>query len=203
MQSFHAVKAWKLFIIVKIICNLLPFSCVLLSERPFEQYKNRRITLDTQEYERLAEKYLDCIYRVAVNGCNNLADAEDVVQNTFVKLWERTENFEDEDHARKWLIRVAVNECHSLWRSGWKRRTTYLEELTEESVFSTPEKSELYFAVQNLPQKYRQIVYLYYYEEYSIREIGGMLKLSETAVKSRLLRARQKLKGDLKEAWNE
>ena len=115
----------------------------------------------------------------------------------------RTENFEDEDHARKWLIRVAVNECHSLWRSGWKRRTTYLEELTEEPVFSTPEKSDLYFAVQNLPQKYRQIVYLYYYEEYSIREIVGMLKLSDTAVKSRLLRARQKLKGDLKEAWNE
>ena len=130
--------------------------------------------METQEYERLAEKYLDCIYRVAVNGCNNATDAEDVVQNTFVKLWERTESFEDEDYARRWLIRVAVNECRSL-----------------------------FYAVQNLPQKYRQIVYLYYYEEYSIREIGGMLKLSETAVKSRLLRARQKLKGDLKEAWNE
>ena len=159
--------------------------------------------MDTQEYERLAEKYLDCIYRVAVNGCNNAHDAEDVVQNTFVKLWERTENFEDEDYARKWLIRVAVNECHSLWCSGWKRHTTYLEEITEEPIFSTPEKSSLFYAVQELPQKYRQIVYLYYYEEYSIREIGGMLKLSETAVKSRLLRARQKLKGDLKEAWNE
>ena len=93
--------------------------------------------MDTQEYERLAEKYLDCIYRVAVNGCNTIADAEDVVQNTFVKLWERTENFEDEDYARKWLIRVAVNECHSLWRSGWKRHITYLEEITEEPVFST------------------------------------------------------------------
>ena len=159
--------------------------------------------MNTQEYERLAEKYLDCIYRVAVNGCKNYADAEDVVQNTFVKLWERTDNFEDDDYARKWLIRVAVNECHSLWRSGWKRHTAYLEEITEEPVFSSPEKSSLFYAVQELPYKYRQIVYLYYYEEYSIREIGGMLKLSETAVKSRLLRARQKLKSDLKEAWDE
>ena len=159
--------------------------------------------MDTQEYERLAEKYLDCIYRVAVNGCKNFADAEDVVQNTFIKLWERTENFDDEAYARKWLIRVAVNECHSLWRSGWKRHTAYLEELAEEPVFSTPEKSNLYFAVQKLPQKYRQIVYLYYYEEYSVREIAEMIKLSETAVKSRLHRARQQLKSDLKEAWDE
>ena len=159
--------------------------------------------MEKQEYERLAEKYLDCIYRVAVNGCNNTSDAEDVVQNTFVKLWERTENFDNEDYARKWLIRVAVNECHSLWRSGWKRHTAYLEEITEEPVFSTPEKSNLYYAVRELPIKYRQMVYLYYYEEYSIKEIASMLKLSETAVKSRLLRARQKLKSDLKEAWEE
>lgn len=159
--------------------------------------------MEKQEYERLAEKYLDCIYRVAVNGCKNIADAEDVVQNTFAKLWERTENFDSEDYARKWLIRVAVNECHSLWRSGWKRHTTYLEEIAEEPVFSTPEKSSLYYAVRELPLKYRQIVYLYYYEGYSIREIARMLKLSETAVKSRLLRARQKLKSDLEEVWNE
>lgn len=159
--------------------------------------------MDTQEYERLADKYLDCVYRVAVNGCRNFADAEDVVQNTFVKLWERKESFDSEDYARKWLIRVAVNECRSLWRSGWKRRTSYLEELGEEPVFSTPEKSSLYYAVQGLPLKYRQIVYLYYYEEYSVREIATMMKLSKTAVKSRLLRARQQLKCDLKEAWDE
>lgn len=157
--------------------------------------------MNTQEYERLAEKYLDCIYRVAVNGCKHHADAEDVVQNTFVKLWERTESFTDEEHARKWLIRVAVNECNSLWRSGWKRRTAYLEELTaesagqvEEPAYRMAEKSALYYAVQELPPKYRQIVYLHYYEEYSIRDIAEMMKLSETAVKTRLLRARQKLK---------
>lgn len=159
--------------------------------------------MDTQEYERLANKYLDSIYRVAVNGCQNYADAEDVVQNTFVKLWERKEAFDDEDYARKWLIKVAVNECHSLWRSGWKRRISYLEELDVEPVFSTPEKSNLYDALQSLPPKYRQIVYLFYYEGYSVKEIATMMKLSETAVKSRLLRARKQLKSYLKEAWDE
>ena len=157
--------------------------------------------MNTQEYERLAEKYLDCIYRVAVNGCKHHADAEDVVQNTFVKLWERTDSFADEEHVRKWLIRVAVNECNSLWRSGWKRRTAYLEEMTAESACQTAEtvcqateRNDIYYAVQELPPKYRQIVYLHYYEEYSIREIAKMMRLSETAVKTRLLRARQKIK---------
>lgn len=157
--------------------------------------------MDTQEYESITTKYLDCIYRVAVNGCKNYADAEDVVQNTFIKLWERNEAFEDEEHIKKWLIRVTVNECNSLWRSAWKRRTTYLEEMTSEPVFSTQEKSSLYFAVRDLPQKYRQIVHLYYFEEYSVREIADIMKLSETAVQTRLLRARQKLKEILKEAW--
>lgn len=150
--------------------------------------------MNTQEYERLAKEYLDSIYRVAVNGCKHHADAEDVVQNTFVKLWERTESFADEEHARKWLIRVAVNECNSLWRSGWKRRTAYLEEMTAEPVCQATERNDIYYAVQELPPKYRQIVYLHYYEEYSIREIAEIMHLSETAVKTRLLRARQKIK---------
>lgn len=155
--------------------------------------------MDTKDYERLASAYLDCIYRVAVNGCKNCADAEDVVQNTFLKLWEREDVFEDDDHARKWLIRVAVNECNSLWRSPWKKYMTSFEEQKKEPEFSTPEKSNLYYAVKELPLKYRQIVHLYYFEEYSTKEIAQIMELSETAVQTRLLRARQKLKEKLKE----
>ncbi|MBE5876976.1 MAG: RNA polymerase sigma factor [Lachnospiraceae bacterium] len=157
--------------------------------------------MNTKEYERIASLYLDCVYRVAVNGCKSYADAEDVVQNTFIKLWEKENHFKDDEHVRKWLIRVTVNECHSLWRTPWKRCITSLEEIVQEQVFTELEKSELYDAVRELPVKYRQIVHLYYYEEYSVREISEIMKLSETAVQTRLLRARQKLKEKLKEAW--
>lgn len=157
--------------------------------------------MDTNEYERLTSLYLDSIYRVALNGCRNYADAEDVVQNTFLKLWNRKEDFESDEHARKWLIRVAINDCNSLWRSSWKRRTTYLDELSQEPVFSTPEKSCLYYAIMELPAKYRQIIYLYYFEDYSVKEVAQIMGISESAVQTRLLRARQKIKERLKEAW--
>ena len=157
--------------------------------------------MDTNEYERLTSLYLDSIYRVALNGCRNYADAEDVVQNTFLKLWNRKEDFESDEHARKWLIRVAINDCNSLWRSSWKRRTTYLDELSQEPVFSTPEKSCLYSAIMELPAKYRQIIYLYYFEDYSVKEVAQIMGISESAVQTRLLRARQKIKERLKEAW--
>ena len=156
--------------------------------------------MDTKEYERLTSQLLDSVYRVAVNGCRNYTDAEDIVQNTFLKLWQKRDGFESDDHARRWLLRVAVNECNSLWRSPWKRKTSSLEELAQEPVFTTPEKSSLYDAVKELPQKNRLIVYLYYFEDYSVKEVAQMMGLSESAVQNRLFRAREKLKEILKEA---
>ena len=153
------------------------------------------------EYQRLATLYLDTIYRVALNGCKNHADAEDVVQNTFLKLLRAENEFTDDDHVRKWLLRVAINECNSLWRSPWKKHTTSLDELSTEPIFTSPEKSALYHAVMKLPVKYRQVIHLYYYEGYSVREIAELLRISETAVQTRLLRARKQLKESLKEAW--
>lgn len=157
--------------------------------------------MNQTEFHRLVTRYLDTVYRVALNGCKNHADAEDVVQNTFMKLLNKKEHFIDEEHARKWLIRVAVNECNSLWRSPWKKHTSSLDELTTEPSFSSPEKSALYYAVLELPIKYRQAIHLYYFEGYQVKEIADIMGISETAVQTRLLRARQKLKEILKEAW--
>ena len=156
--------------------------------------------MDTKEFERLTTLFLDCIYRVAFSGCRNYPDAEDVVQNTFLKLLQRKENFAEDTQAKYWLIRVTMNECKSLWRTPWKQRVTSTEELFCEPAFETPEQSELYYAVRELPVKYRRVVHLYYFEDYNVKEIAGILKISETAVQTRLLRARQKLKEKLKEA---
>lgn len=163
-------------------------------------FRDRRIVLDTNEYERLVTLYLDCIYRIALNGCHNYMDAEDVVQNTFMKLLGKEEYFADDGQAKFWLIRVAMNECKSLWRTTWKRRVTSMEELSHEPAFRMPERSNLYYAVRELPIKYRQVVHLYYFEDYSVKEIADIMNLSETAVQNRLFRARQKLKEKLKEA---
>lgn len=157
--------------------------------------------MEEEEYDRIVRNYMDVIYRVAVNGCKNPEDAQDVVQNTFMKLLESELEFGDEEHIRKWLIRVAVNECKSLWRTFWRRNVSSLEEMETEPVFSAEEKSDLYYAVQKLPARYRVVVHLYYYEDYSVREIADILKVKETTIQTRLMRARSKLKEQLKGAW--
>ncbi len=157
--------------------------------------------MEDKEYDRIVHLYLDSIYRIALSCCKNPYDAEDVVQNTFLKYLNYEKEFKDDEHIRKWLIRVAINESNSMWRSFWRKNVTSLEETTAEPAFSTPERSELFYTVQKLPLKYREVIHLYYYEEYSIREISEILQISETSIQTRLMRARSKLKQQLKEAW--
>lgn len=157
--------------------------------------------LEKTDYDRSVKLCLDTVYRTALNCCRNPQDAEDVVQTAFLKLLECDTPFQDDGHIRRWLIRVTVNEAHSIWRSFWRRNVSSLEEQPAEPAFSEPENSDLFYAVQKLPVRYREVVHLYYYEEYSIREIAELLKISETAIQTRLMRARRKLKTMLKEAW--
>ncbi len=99
---------------------------------------------------------------------------------------------------------MTINESKRLLLSHWRRRTVPLEELEEYAAqtLPIPEESELFLAVLALPQKYRIVVHLYYYEEYSVREIADLLAIRETTVQTRLMRARAKLREKLKEAWN-
>lgn len=157
--------------------------------------------MEETEYTRIVQRYLDTVYRVALSSCKNPHDAEDIVQSTFLKLLESSPEFQDEEHIRKWLIRVTVNEANNLWRSLWRKRVISLEETLTEPEFTEPEHSELFWAVQKLPPKYREATYLYYYEEYSIKEIAKLLHISETAIQTHLMRAREKLRQQLKEAW--
>ena len=157
--------------------------------------------MEDAEYIRIFHQYLDTVYRVALSGCKNPQDAEDIVQSTFLKLLERNLEFKDEEHIRKWLIRVTINETNSLWRSFWRKKVISLEETQTEPEFLEPEYNELFHAVQKLSSKYRKVIYLYYYEGYSIKEIAELLHISETAIQTRLMRAREKLRQQLKEAW--
>lgn len=154
--------------------------------------------MDKTSFRALAETYQSMVYRIALNSFRNIQDAEDAVQEVMLKLYLHKGPFESPDHARNWLIQVTLNYCRSVWRSPWRQRVS-LEELTVAIPFSRPEDRELFQAVMDLPEKHRTILYLFYYEDLSLREIAQLLKLSETAVTSRLSRARRVLKDE----WTE
>ncbi len=155
------------------------------------------------------EKYADMVYRIALNYCKNKYDAEDITQEVFCKLVKTCDaasgkkedvDFNDEEHLKRWLIRVAVNQCHSLFVTPWHKKTKYLEdEAVEEGVYNIEEKEELYQMVMNLPKKYRIVIYLYYYEEYSTKEIADILDIKEATVRAQLMRGREALKKKMKE----
>ena len=154
--------------------------------------------LTEQEFTQAAERYLDMVYRIALNWFRSPPDAEDAAQNAMLRLWRTDTDFQSEDHLRRWLARVTVNECKRLALHPWRSRTVTLEECAE-PVFEDRERRELYQAVMDLPGKYRVPVYLYYYEGYSVDEVGELLGLKPSTVQTRLARGRQKLKTMLTE----
>jgi len=109
-------------------------------------------------------------------------------------------DFQDDEHIRKWLIRVAVNECKNMWKSFWRKNISSIDDLDYEPAANAPEQKELLEEVFKLPPKYRVVIHLYYYEGYNVKEIAEMLNLSQSNVQIRLMRARNKLKEQLKEA---
>ena len=136
------------------------------------------------------------MFRVALNALGSPHEADDVVQEALLRLLQRAEPFESDAHAKNWLIRVTLNLCKNVFRSPWRKHVP-LEEPYVPAVFDTPEQSELFSAVMALPEKYRTVLYLHYYEEYPVKEIAKLLKISETAVTTRLSRARRLLKSEL------
>ena len=149
--------------------------------------------LTETEFTAAAERHLDMVYRIALNSLRHPADAEDAVQNTMLRLWRTDTDFAGEEHLRRWLARVAVNESRRIAAHPWRRRAVSLEE-AREPVFQDRERRELYEAVMGLPAKYRVPLYLYYYEGYAVAEIGEILGLKPSTVQTRLSRGREKLK---------
>lgn len=151
-------------------------------------------------FEAAVEQYADIIFRLAYSYLKSRADAEDVMQETLLKLYTERTAFDTPEHERYWVVRVAVNECKKLLRSPWRRRTGPLEEQTEAAVFDTPAQTELFRQVMELPPKYRAAVYLHYYEGYAVREVAAIMNANPSTVQTWLMRARGQLKTNLKEA---
>ncbi len=150
------------------------------------------------------------VMRIALNYCKNKYDAEDITQDVFCKLVRVTQipsakkdsvlTFNDEEHLKRWLIRVTINECKSMLITPWHKKTSFLEDVEKrEGAYESKEKSDLYEIVMKLPRKYRIPIYLYYYEEYSTKEISEILEMKEATVRAQLMRGRNILKKKLEE----
>ena len=150
------------------------------------------------------ERYSNMVYRLAFSMMKNKYDADDIYQEVFVQYINHYPKLENEEHKKAWLIRVTINTCKNWWKSAWQRKVCGMLEghevaTQDEAILQWEERYPIMEQVQKLPQKYRLIIHLFYYEEMSIKEIAELLKQKESNVRARLTRARQKLKDVLKE----
>ncbi len=143
-------------------------------------------------FEQVVRKYAQTVMRVCIMRLENYSDAEDCFQNVYVKLYKSTKSFSDEEHLKAWLIRVAINECSSYVKSN--NREIPMEGIRRDEPDFTDEAADMSWALMRTPQKYRDVLYLYYCEQYKVNEIAKLLKLNENTVKTRLRRGRDILK---------
>jgi len=141
--------------------------------------------------------YSNIVYRLAFSCMGNKFDAEDVVQDTFLRLYQQKKSFADDEHKKAFLLRVASNICKDMHKSAWfKKRAVLDDNLVADDCFNNSENL-LRDYVLRLKPAYRAVIFLYYYEGYSTAEVAGILKMSNSAVTTRLSRARNLLRTEL------
>ena len=147
-----------------------------------------------QEVNRAIEQYADMVRRICMIHLKNKADTEDIFQNVFLKYVLRTAPFDSPEHEKAWIIRVTANACKDLLRSFFRSRTVSLDVLIETPREMPEDHSDILEAVLALPEKYKDPIYLHYYEGYTAEEIGRILGKNTNTVYTLLTRARQMLK---------
>ena len=151
------------------------------------------------EVNRAIENYADMVRRLCMVHLKNYADTEDIFQTVFLKYATSSVVFESREHEKAWLIRVTVNACRDLIKSFFRSRTVPLDALAELPASLPPDHREVLEAVLSLPAKYKDAVYLHYYEGYTAPEIGRILGKKTNTVYTLLARARELLKEKLGE----
>lgn len=167
--------------------------------------ENKTVFLQPPDYGEIIEKYSNTVYRICLSYSGNRHDAEDIMQEVFLRYLKKPRSFASAEHEKAWFLRVTVNCCKSFFTSAWRRKIVSLEEYAH---LSSPEDApdekcgEVFEAVMALPPKQRICVHLYYYEEMTIKEIAGTIGAPESTVKSHLFRARASLESALKGVQN-
>lgn len=156
--------------------------------------------MSAQDFEWIYEKYKNLLFRIAFTMLKNCDDAEDVLQEVFIKRVYNAPVFETDEHEKRWLIRVTINLCKNHLMSFWNRNRTEIEDIeVMESWQLDSEEKLLLQEVIFLPEKHRVAIYLHYFEGYTCKEIAQMLGSRESTIKMRLKKGRELLKLKMEE----
>ena len=166
-------------------------------------YSGSKGTFDDEYIQYVLDTYSTMLIRLCYSYVKNMHDAEDMAQDTFCELIKRKPKFESTEHEKAWLMRTAVNKCKNYLRSGWVSKTVPLEdnlsapELVREDSGLDDTAREVFKAVMELPEKYRTVIHMFYYNELSINEIAHIKHISASTVGTHLARGRALLKNKL------
>lgn len=142
-------------------------------------------------FEQKYHLYKNLIFHIAFTYVKNKEDCEDIIQEVFIKyMWNRQE-FEDDEHEKRWLIKVTVNQCKNFLKLFWNKNKVIMEDF--EKLNLSTENQDILLEVMSLPRKYKIVIYLHYYEGYKCREIGEILDQKESTIKMRLKKGRELL----------
>lgn len=160
--------------------------------------------MSAERLNELIETYGTTVMRISYMYLKDKLHAEDVSQEVFIKLFKLNKSFENREHEKAWIIRVTINLCKDHLRSFWQKRISYGYESkaaaqdVEEQVLKRNDNNELFKKVLSLSEAFKTVIILYYYEGYSTKEIASILDTPDATIRSRLKRARDKLKLEIK-----
>lgn len=161
---------------------------------------SNQLLLNSDKNEEILRRNADTVYRIAYLRTGNTHDAEDIMQEVFLRFVKYSPAFESKDHEKAWFIRATVNRTNSFFTSAWKRRVVPLDETVKS--YDEMNDSEVLEAVMALPKDISTAIHLYYYENMPIKEISEVMGKSESAVKSLLFRGRKLLRISLEDTYS-
>ncbi len=180
--------------------KLFPVPKRYISERPFNKGGDE---LKKEDYIKTVQRNYKRIYLLALSYMNNHYDAENVMQSVFLKLWKTDKSFNSDEHIDKWLTVTCVHKCTDFFRLHFRKNTVNIDEVNEIYTFDSTEKADIFNSIMSLPQKERTVVHLFYYEDLPIDEIAEITGSNPSTVKTRLQRARRRLKTILGDDWTD
>ena len=149
--------------------------------------------------EKVIEKYSATVYGIALTHTKNKCDADDVYQNVFLTYFKKNKRFESEEHRKAYIINITLKCVKKVNFSTWNKKTVALDERKDVAfAFSSREENSVFIAIKELPEKYRTVIHLFYFENLPTSKISEILRIKEPAVRMRLVRAREMLRNKLK-----